>query len=240
MIDTHCHVLPGLDDGARSLAESILMVRRLEEGGVRHVICTPHFSRRFNTDVVVAGRARDELALSLEQLGIEVALTAGAEIDPLLALHAPIEQIRDRSIAAGYVLVEALPNTPAQMLRNIARRLGEAGLAIVIAHPERCRALQKDPRLIDDLRSCGALIQIVVPSLTGSAEAAVGRAAWRMIMEGRADLVATDGHRPESSRLRLAAVADVVGSRVGQSAALDLFVHGPRRVVAGVGIHSET
>lgn len=241
MIDTHCHLLPGLDDGARSLFESIRMARRLADAGVEHVVCTPHFSPRFRTDCGVAAAGLDRLAAALAELDVSLRLSLGAEVDPKFALSAPIDELRARALAPGFVLVELLPDTGASVLDQISARLADTELCPVVAHPERCRAVQLRPALIDRLRESGGLVQIVAPSLTGSAEAPVGRTAWGLIEDGRADVVASDGHRPESSRLRLGTIAELVAGRVGTATATELFVNGPRRLLQSqYSRHSES
>jgi protein-tyrosine phosphatase len=231
VIDTHCHLLAGLDDGARSLAESIRMARRIVEEGVEHVVCTPHYSRRYPTTVAAAAVAFAELGAVLRDLQIPLGLSLGAEVEPQLALSASIDELRARALAPARVLVELVDATSADDLEAIVKRLGEAGLAPVIAHPERCQAVQLQPKLLEKVRASGGLVQVVVPSLVGGARAVVGRTAWRILEEGLADLVATDGHRPQGVRLRFRSVAGVVAARLGDAAAAELFVQAPARLV---------
>lgn len=231
MIDTHCHLLVGLDDGPRSFNDSIRMARRLAEHGVELVVCTPHYNARFATPVAAAAATVERLADALSALEIPLGLRLAAELDPASALAASPTDVRSRRLAARHVLVELVPSTtPGQILRVIAR-LAELELAPVFAHPERCRAVQKQPRLLDGARSDGALVQLVAPSLTSGATEAVGRTAWSLIETGRADLVASDAHRPESARLHLEKIEAEIGRRLGFETADELLTRAPARLL---------
>jgi protein-tyrosine phosphatase len=232
MIDTHCHLLTGLDDGPRSFNDSIRMARRLSETGVELVVCTPHYNARFPTAVAAAAAALERLGDALSALQIPLGLRLAAELDPASAVSASPGEIRSRRLAARHVLVELVPATTPEQIDRVVSRLAELELAPVFAHPERCRALQKQPGLLDGARSGGALVQVVAGSLIPSARAAVGEAAWLLVESGRADLVASDAHRPESGRLRLGPLAAEIVRRFGPDAAAELLTDAPARLLS--------
>jgi protein-tyrosine phosphatase len=231
MIDTHCHLLAGLDDGPRSFNDSIRMARRLTETGVELVVCTPHYNARFPTTVPAATEAVERLADALSTLDISLGLRLAAELDPAIAMSAAPGEIRRRRIAPGFVLVELVPTTTVAEIGRLVARLADLELAPVFAHPERCRAVQRQPGLLDGARSDGALVQVVASSLAPTAGAAVGRTGWAMIEAARADLVASDGHRPESGRLRLGPLEAEIGRRYGAKAAAELLTETPARLL---------
>lgn len=231
MIDTHCHLLAGLDDGPRSFNDSLRMARRLHETGVELVVCTPHYNARFPTTVARAAAALERLGDALSTLQIPLGLRLAAELDPASAVDATAAEIRNRRLAPRRALVELLPSTTPEQIDGILARLAELELTPVFAHPERCRAVQKQPNLLDGARSDGALIQVVASSLLQTATASVGRNAWAMIEAGRADLVASDAHRPESGRLSLGRVHDEIGRRYGGTASSELLSCAPARLL---------
>lgn len=231
MIDTHCHLLAGLDDGPRSFNDSLRMARRLHETGVELVVCTPHYNARFPTTVARAAAALERLGDALSTLQIPLGLRLAAELDPVSAVDATAAEIRNRKLAPRRVLVELLPSTTPEQIDGILARLAELELTPVFAHPERCRAVQKQPNLLDGARSDGALIQVVASSLVQIATASVGRTGWAMIEAGRADLVASDAHRPESGRLDLGRVQDEIGRRYGAAASSELLSRAPARLL---------
>jgi len=231
MIDTHCHILPGLDDGARTPSDAILMARRLVECGVRTVVCTPHFSRRYLTTVQAGTRRLVELRRALTTLGIELEAHLAAEIGPELALVVPTAELTRRSLPGGFAIVELVATTPPQFVSAATQRLAEIGLRPVFAHPERCVAVQERPTILDEARAAGALVQVVAASILMQKRNSVTAAAWNLIDSGRADLLASDAHRPYGTRLQLGPIGDLVRRRYGASVLETLMVTNPARLL---------
>jgi protein-tyrosine phosphatase len=232
MIDTHCHLLPGLDDGARSLAESVSMARRLTSCGVTSVVCTPHLSPQFPLWRDRAVRSLQGLQSALAELEIQLDLTLAAEVHPTRALGLDVDELRDWTLNGRFLIVELLDGTRVGDIDSIFQRLIDAGMSPVFAHPERCHEIQAGSKFLDDARADGAVVQIVSPSLTGAVPSVVARTAWDLINRGVADVVASDGHRATGARLRLDALAEVIATRVGREVAQDLLTRRPARLLA--------
>jgi protein-tyrosine phosphatase len=232
MIDTHCHLLPGLDDGPRSEVEAIRMARRLVEFGVRVVVCTPHFSRQYPVSIAAAAERHVEFRRTLATLEVQLETHLAAEIGPELALNIPSAELTGRSLPGGFAIVELIASTPRSFIPALSERLAEIGLLPVFAHPERCVAVQKQPEIVDDARAAGALLQIVGPSLLAQHRPAVRAAAWSLLESGRADLLASDAHREYSSRVQLGPIGDLVRQRYGALALEALTVTNPLRLLA--------
>jgi len=231
VIDTHCHLLAGLDDGPRSFNDSIRMARRLSETGVELVVCTPHYNAHFPTSVPAAAAALERLADALATLGLPLGLRLAAELDPEFALSAGSSEVRSRRLAPGFVLVELVPATTLKEIGRVVARLAELELAPVFAHPERCRAVQQQPSVLDGARSDGALVQVVAASLIPTATPAVSRTGWALLESGRVDLVASDAHRPESARLQLGPLQGEIARRYGAEVAAELLTQAPARLL---------
>ena len=231
MIDTHCHLLPRVDDGPRTDAESLRLARRLLEEGVTTVVCTPHFSEQFPTPSLLARERHDELRRELDVLEIELETTLAAEVSVGLALRTPLARLRVRSLAGRFLLVELVGDTPPPAALAVAERLAEAELVPIVAHPERCRAVQLDPTLLDEARAAGALVQVVAPSLAGRWGDSVWNTGWQLVETGRADLLASDAHRVSASSPQFAAVAALVETRCGRERREELTETGPRRLL---------
>ena len=232
MIDTHCHLLPGLDDGPRDLAGSVELAGELRDAGVTAVVCTPHFNRRFPTGYEAAAGQLARLREALEAAGVGLELMLAAELGPNAAIETSADELRRRAIAGRFLLVELEPGTPATFLALCAERLEELSLVPVFAHPERCRAIQRDASALADVRARGGLVQVVATSLAGAWGRTVGRAAWSFVASGRADLVGSDSHRP--GRRALAQVLASLGERAGAPVAERLTETAPRRIWDGV------
>jgi protein-tyrosine phosphatase len=229
VIDTHCHLLHGLDDGPRVVGDSIDMARTLAGAGVTGVACTPHFSGRFLTPVDDARAALDELRIALAAESVELEIVLGAELSPAMALDAPDRELLDRTLGAGSLLVELEPDTPVAAVDLVIARLGDLGLRAVFAHPERCRAVRSRPRVLDAARSAGALVQVVVRSLGRPTRADAG-AAWDLLDAGRVDLIASDAHRAADGAA-LGSALEEVGRRYGGAALAALIDSAPARLL---------
>jgi protein-tyrosine phosphatase len=232
MVDTHCHLLPGLDDGPATEEESLTLGARLAADGITHVVATPHHSRRWPTDHGVASAALERLRTRFAHEGLPLRLSLAAEIAPAQAVQAPADALRARALGGRYLLVEAEPTTPAGFFAALVDRLAPLGLVPVIGHPERCRALRRAPALLDGPRRDGALVQIVACSLVGDSGGEVRASAWRLLGAGRADLVASDAHDVRRRPPRMSDAAELVERRLGGEAVRALFLTQPARLVA--------
>jgi protein-tyrosine phosphatase len=233
VIDTHCHLLPAVDDGPRTEADFVALARVLAAESVTRIVCTPHYSARHASPFTLVRdrleRARDVLAT----LEIPLELDPGAEVSVERALAAPVSELRARAIAVEFLLVELVSDLPADTPARVLERLAEEGLRPIFAHPERWLARTGDLTGIDDLHEAGALLQVVAPSLVGSATTDVWRIAWELVVSGRADLVGSDAHRARGRRVRLRALAELLDERCGVERRTELLVGAPERLLAG-------
>jgi protein-tyrosine phosphatase len=231
VIDTHCHLLPGLDDGPGSETEALELARRLVSDGVQRVLCTPHYSNLFPTDHARATERHRALTPQLETGGIQLETSLAAEIGPGFAVSAPLEELLDRTIDRRFALVEVLPDTPPSALEAIRKRFDDVGLRVILAHPERCRALHRRPALLDPLRDEGVLVQVVAPSLIGRWGPDVEGTAWRLVDTGRADLLGSDAHGASRRRPHLREACDLIDQRLGPEVVAELTERRPKAVL---------
>ena len=233
MIDTHCHLLPGLDDGPLNDRDSLELARLLADQGVRRVLCTPHYSAMFPTKHAEAVERLRRLDPVLRSAGLELETSVAAEVGPGYAASAPIDEVLERSIDRRYVLVEVLPDSSPSALLTVHERLREQELEVVFGHPERAHALQRRPGALDSLRAEGALLQVVAPSLVGRWGPAVEHAAWRLVDTGRADLLASDAHGASRRRPHLRRACDLIEERLGAAVVEELTERKPQLVLGG-------
>jgi protein-tyrosine phosphatase len=231
VIDTHCHLLPGLDDGPRTAADSLALARRLVEDGVSSVLCTPHYSRLFPTEHADAVASLAILDKGLADASIALQLRLAAEIGPAHAVSTPLDELQKRAVSGRYLIVEVLADSPAGLFETVADRLDEAGLVPIFAHPERCRAVQRHPMLIEDARLRGALVQVVAPSLIKRWGRGVASAAWGLLGAGWVDLLGSDAHGARRRGVHLREAVELVRARFGDGVADDLVRRNPARVL---------
>ncbi|HEX7254648.1 MAG TPA: CpsB/CapC family capsule biosynthesis tyrosine phosphatase [Gaiellaceae bacterium] len=232
MVDTHCHLLPGLDDGPRSTADAVDLARELVAAGVTTVLCTPHYTRQWPTDHAAALAAHDRLRHELDGAGIELATSVAAEVGTTFAVTRPLEELAKRAVGP-YVVVEIYADTPAQYLDTAVSRLAEADLLPVFAHPELARFVDRRPEVLDDARARGALVQVLAPGVVGFWGPGVAANAWDLVEADRADLVASDAHGPRRPPKHLARAAELIDRRLGREVRLDLTERRPAALIAG-------
>lgn len=234
MIDTHCHLLPRLDDGPSSGADSISLARTLASEGVTRVLCTPHYSSRYPTPTALARDRLERLRADLDAIAVPLELDLAAELSVERALGASAEELAARTVGGRFLLVELASNVRRGGPAAVAERLEHEGLAPVFAHPERWIAKRHTVDVLDDLRAAGAWLQVVAASLVGSSRPEVWETAWELIATGRADLVASDAHRAGGRRTQLRALSDLLDERCGVERRAELLEHAPARLLAGV------
>jgi protein-tyrosine phosphatase len=150
--DWHCHILPGLDDGAASLEESVEMAAALSKAGFSAVYCTPHLIRgafEANSDVIVKSIA--ELQERLDTLRIDLRLLPGRE--HYLDEFFPDCLVEPQTLGAdGHLLIEVAPHVSSDYLKETCSRISREGFTPLIAHPERSSQFEPPPSPISGLR----------------------------------------------------------------------------------------
>ncbi len=139
MIDLHCHILPGLDDGARDMADSVAMARQAADDGIEIVCATPHI--RFDHDVRIHQLAERvaQLQSELSRQDVPVEIAVGGEVAQSAAAELDQEELGQVSLggSGAWVLLEPDPGPLDQRLYGVVEHLRERGVRAVVAHPER-------------------------------------------------------------------------------------------------------
>lgn len=194
MIDIHCHLLPGLDDGAVDVSDSAAMARQALERGITDVCCTPHVNRQYQTttDAVASGigRLTDHLAL----LDVNLQVHSGGELD-VSHLEAEPSVLREYSLAGRgrHVLIECPSHGWPLNLCARVDALATAGLCVIFAHPERSRDVAAEPARLEEAVEAGALVQVTSSALSRGPKPLVTRARY-LVDSGLAHIVASDAH----------------------------------------------
>lgn len=230
MIDTHCHLLPALDDGPVTSIQSLALAAALVQAGVTFVLCTPHYSHRYPTIHALAIDRLAALRQDIEAAGFPLQIGLASEVSPNFLVSRAQEEIAARAIG-DRVIVELEPKTPIGFLVEAVERLRTQGLRPVFAHPERCQAVRGEPHALDEVRAEGALTQVVAPSLTGRWGADIERAAWQLLSSARIDILASDTHRIPHRGLDIALAIRLVSRRLGEKALQHLAVDIPATIV---------
>lgn len=236
MIDLHCHLLPGLDDGPETMGEALAMAAVAEADGVRRIVATPHYSEadwasREEVQIRLA-----ELRRHLRERGSRLEVLEGGEV--LLGPDLPCRAAAGNlpTLHEGpYVLIEVPLFTPT--LPNYGERvlaeLQALGLRPILAHPERCAAFQNDLSLLAKLVERGVLTQINAGSISGAHGRRAQRVAREMLGRRLGQVIASDGHGPRDRPPTLVAAVREVARMVGHDEATAMIASTPAAVVAG-------
>jgi len=217
MIDTHVHILPGVDDGPETLERSLELAAALIQEGVHTAVATPHYNDEFPQRSAAEIRARVlflQQALDKERLPLRVLPGHEALIKPGLT-----DDIRAGRLStlngSRYLLLELwnmswLPETD-----RVIFELRAMGITPVLAHPERYRVFQKEPERLEALLAQGVLTQITASSLVGMQGRTAQRTAEMLLKKGLVHCIASDAHglhkRPPTIREGLRQAARIIG-----------------------------
>jgi protein-tyrosine phosphatase len=223
MIDLHCHVLPGIDDGPPTVEESIALARGAREDGTTTIAATPHVDWiRPQINARLVGDAVTALQGELDAAGVGVRIVPGGEVASTRAIELDDGELRALTLGGGaygeprlgggttittttdggataggggWLLLECpLDATVTPGFVEIARMLARRGHRLLLAHPERCPLFLRGPQLLDELVAEGMLAQVTAGALSGLYGRTVRDAALRMVDTGAAHVVASDGH----------------------------------------------
>ena len=235
MIDTHCHILPNLDDGPTSWDASLQLARALVADGITEVIATPHQLGMFdNADA--SGQIRsevDQLNEMLTEAGIDLKVYPGAEIHLDIRLLKLLDSDCLLTLADSPYLLLELPSDVFIDMTPLILDFAKHSLIPVIAHTERLRFLAKHPAALSRWMDAGAVLQVTAAGLQGDWGSSVKRRAWQMILDGAASLLATDAHDTNARGPRLKEAHAAVSAKLGRHIADRLTIENPKNILTG-------
>ncbi len=195
MIDLHCHVLPGIDDGPKTIEGSLELARAAAAAGIDTLVATPHVAASYDNDAASIAVLVAELGERLAEEEIPVTVLPGAEIAITHLPELDPAQLSLLGLGGGpWLLVEPPFSPVAPGLEATLLELRRRGHRLVLAHPERCAALQRDHDVLRSLAGAGVLMSITAGSLVGRFGGEVRRHALAMAQEGLIHNVTSDAH----------------------------------------------
>lgn len=195
MIDLHCHVLPGIDDGPETIEGSLALARAAVAAGTRTLVATPHVNWRYPNTAATIARTAEELRERLQAEGVELELLTGAEIAMTQVGQLDDEELDALRLGGGaWLLIEPPFTAVAAGLREIVLGLQDRGHRVLLAHPERCPAIHREPALLEALVAEGVLSSVTAGSLAGRFGEQVRGFALRLFEQGLVHNVASDAH----------------------------------------------
>jgi len=242
MIDLHTHLLPGIDDGAKSLEEAVQIIRHGKEIGITAICTTPHLSSSFTkdrTEKIMENFLKLQERTSEEKIGIDLHL--GSEID----LRMNFDSIKRLPFffinqTQKYLFVELPLGEFPSFTERILFSLLIEGLSPILAHPERSLLREKDFGRIEKLQDSGILSQVNAGSLLGDFGKKIQGAARRLLEEDLVDFISSDAH--DLNRRPITVMAEAfkkVKNDLGEEKGLELFEKNPEKILRADNIETK-
>jgi protein-tyrosine phosphatase len=212
VIDLHCHLLAGIDDGPASIEGSLALARAAVAAGTSTIVATPHVSSRYPNDAKTIHGLVERTAAELELDGVPLEVLPGAEIAiTRLAEIEPAELDGLRLGGGPWLLLEPPFTAVATGLDTIVLDLLANERRICLAHPERCPAFHRDPTMLETLVDQGVVTSLTAGSLTGRFGGSVRRFALEMMEAEMVHNVASDAHDDHDRPPGIASELDQAG-----------------------------
>ena len=236
MIDIHCHILPGVDDGAVNMDEALTMVRLAAESGVRQIVATPHFPGE------EASMQTLPLVLSsYKALRHEVArLDLGVEIHPgveILCTPQTPDLARQRKLPtignSRYILTEFFFDETLEYMELMLDQLSRWGYQPVVAHPERYHGVQRQPQVMQRWFAKGYVLQLNKGSIQGAFGTRAESTAMDLLRHGLAHVIASDAHHADFRTTHMAAISAWGREYLGAEYTDILLRRNPLQIVKG-------
>lgn len=234
-VDIHTHILPGVDDGAKELSESLELLKRACAQGTGAVVLTPHYRGRYRNNV------KEKLTGIFEKL-CEAAKTQCPELELYLGCEVGYELDVSEKIADGsvlslngsqYVLLEFRENSFRSQILDGVLEVLNFGYVPIIAHAERYEAFRKYPKLANEVTALGALLQLNADSVLGRGGVGIQWYCHKLLKAHLVHFVATDAHDQKLRKPELAHCYRRIRKKYGQAYADALLIRNGRAVLAG-------
>jgi len=232
-MDVHAHLLPGIDDGCETVDESIQCARMMVEAGYSHLICTPHVwpSLPDNCCDGIPRRVAEFQAV-LDAAKIPLKLIPGGEMN----FRVDLQKLRPADVVTvgmqrRFVLIDIWVDRLPAWFQPAVEWLKSLGLEVILAHPERMRALQDDWSLIDQLESMNLLCQGNLQCMGDAPGTRTRKLAEHLLKNHRYFVLGSDLHRPDTLGLRLAGLKNAI-DLMGAEEIDRLTVINPRKLIS--------
>lgn len=238
-VDIHCHLIPGIDDGAKDWRQTMAMARMAAADGIRTIICTPHQLGSFahnRGDEIRRRTTRLQQALDEQQIQLRVLPGGDVRIEEDMLQQVSSGEVLTLADRGRHVLLE-LPREVYFPLDRVLDQLDTLGMQGILSHPERNQGLLHDWTAVDSLVRAGCLMQVTSGSLHGLFGVASQKMALWMLEHQLVHFIATDAHGARSRRPLLGRSYELVCELAGEVTARNVCCEFPAAVAAGRRVH---
>ncbi len=231
--DIHCHLLPGVDDGAETTDEALALLRRAYRDGTRAVILTPHHRGRCRPQPEKLRERLDELQAKMPQLQLYL----GCEVHYQADIGTLLDEGKVLTLCgSSYCLLEFSRQVPKSVLLQGTSQILSEGYIPILAHAERYAVICKEPSLADELVYMGARIQLNATSVLGKSGWGIKRCCTRLLKDGLVHFIASDAHNGTTRPPELSKCYEHIKKRFGAEYAEQLFSLNARHIMENTTI----
>ena len=238
MIDTHCHLLPGVDDGPQDLNDALKLAQQAVDQGITHILCTPHYNRHYQNERSSIITQIAQLQKAFDQRGIPLTLFEGQEVRITDQLLTDIceHRILFTDVEDTYLLLELPTREIPWYTEKMLYQLRQAGKIPIIVHPERNHVLQADEDQLETFLNLGCLTQVTAPSIVGIFGKKAQKFGLELIKTKKAHVIASDAHGITKRPCYLQAAYQLIQKQFGETIVSELKQHA-KDLVNGDAIH---
>lgn len=231
LYDIHCHILPGVDDGAKNMDIALALIEKEIEAGVETIILTPHFRKEmFEPDMEDIWNAYDELLYETRYKNIRLYL--GCEFHANMEMVETLDNdLRPTLADSRYVLTEFAHNSTRAFMKERADALLMSGYRPIIAHIERYRATRKDFDLIEDLIEMGCEVQVNADAIIGRDGLGAQRFCKKLMQEDMLHYVGSDTHNLRGRAPHLGECCEYLKKHMGRLYTSRIMRDNPSKIV---------
>lgn len=234
MIDIHTHLLFGVDDGAKSLEESVAMLEEAKKQGIETCILTPHYRHgMFPYEKEKIDEHFEMLTKEAEKIGVKIYIGCELHVDSSLIECLQTERCYTLC-KSSYVLTEYSYATEYDYIYEKTRRLISCGYIPVIAHVERYECFLKKPKLCAEISDVGAFIQINADSVLGLVDKKAEKFCKKALSKGWIDIVASDSHGVKHRVNNMEKAYRFIEKKYGEKYANYLFREIPLKIIEDI------
>ncbi|MDR4949914.1 tyrosine-protein phosphatase [Neobacillus cucumis] len=240
MIDLHCHILPGVDDGAKDLSDSILMAQKAVEQGIQTIVATPHhLNNHYENPKQRILQKVEELNQLLRDEKIDLRILPGQETRIYGEMaddygRGDIQPVND----SPYVLVEFSSSHVPRYTEKLFYDLQVKGLVPIIVHPERNQEIIEQPDLLYKLVQNGALTQVTASSICGDFGKKIKNFSMQLIDANLTHFIASDAHNIHNRTFKLREAFDLIDEKYGNEMVY-MFDDNAALVLDGSNVYKE-
>ena len=232
MIDVHCHILPGVDDGPKTLEDSLEMIKIAYEDNITDIIATPHINHPFQFPGEENSNNQFQLLKEkARKLYPDITIHLGSEIYIMPSFLIDIKENLTALSDSAYILIEFARETLGTAILDAVHELKLKGYRPVVAHIEMYSDVVARPDIVKEIRKSGGYIQITASSLLGKHGKEISGFIKTLLADKDIDFIASDGHSASSRRPVLSHAYDYIEDKYSKEEADRLFVTNPKHIL---------